>query len=197
MLKGEEGERTCVENGVEYSLRVGDGFSVGLFLDTSLLREYVKGLEGRCLNLFSHGNAIAKAKGGEGVNVDLSEKYFQRVEGWKNIVDDVWDYCKRKGGKESFDVVVCDPPSSSVGKKRRWSTLKDYPELITLLTPLVSSSGLLILCSNTKKQSRNEFLKQCEKGFEMAGRKGVLERVLGTEWGWWTEGVKIFVWRLE
>lgn len=123
MFKGDEGEMICEENGINYNLRFGDGFSTGLFLDTSNLRKYVGGLEGRTLNLFSHANAISIASSSSrgGVNVDLSSKDFDLgvKDDWKNIEDDVWEYCKRKKGKEIFEVVVCDPPSSSVGKKRR------------------------------------------------------------------------------
>ena len=49
---------------------------------------------------------------------------------------------------EKFDIVILDPPSTSVGKKkRRWSVQKDTAKLVSLAAPFVAALVIILYCS--------------------------------------------------
>lgn len=80
---------------------------------------------------------------------------------------------------EQFDVVILDPPSTSVGKKKkRWSVKSDMAELVTLAAPLVKSNGLLFTTTNSASLRTEKFVNMCKKGLADAGIPNAkLERV--------------------
>lgn len=62
---------------------------------------------------------------------------------------------------EQFDIVILDPPSTSVGKKKkRWSVKNDAAELVALAAPLVKRDGLLVTTTNSASL-RMESLQGC------------------------------------
>mmetsp|Transcript_22508 Transcript_22508/g.33501 ORF Transcript_22508/g.33501 Transcript_22508/m.33501 type:complete len:123 (-) Transcript_22508:140-508(-) len=81
---------------------------------------------------------------------------------------------------EKFDLVILDPPSTSVGKKKkRWSAKNDMDELVALAAPLVKSGGLLWTTTNSASIPPEKFAKKCKKGLDDVGLSGVrLERVV-------------------
>ena len=102
---------------------------------------------------------------------------------------------------ERFDIVILDPPSTSVGKKkRRWSIRSDMDELVALAAPLVKKGGLLWTTTNSNSISPIKFAKLCVKGFESVGLKNAkLERVQPMPLDFPSIGpqpVKNLVWRL-
>jgi tRNA1(Val) A37 N6-methylase TrmN6 len=51
-----------------------------------------------------------------------------------------------------FNMVILNPPSTSLGKKkRRWSIKSNMAELVTLAAPLVKSNGLLQMVIKQKQ----------------------------------------------
>jgi len=82
---------------------------------------------------------------------------------------------------EKFDIVILDPPCTSVGKKKkRWSVKSDMAELVALATPLIKEGGLLFTTNNCSTLRPERFAKLCKNGFERAGKGGMkskLERV--------------------
>lgn len=80
---------------------------------------------------------------------------------------------------EQYDIVILDPPSTSVGKKKkRWSVKNDMAELVALAAPLVKSDGLLFTTTNAATLRSDKFAKMCKRGLEEAGvRNAKLERV--------------------
>ena len=92
-----------------------------------------------------------------------------------------------------------DPPSSSVGKKgKRWSSLTQYPSLVTSLTSLLpTSGGTLITISNLRSQSPEQFYKAVLKGINEGGREGTLKGVVGEGEDGGGIGVKKFIWDVE
>ena len=63
--------------------------------------------------------------------------------------------CKRG---EKFDIGFLDPPSLSVGKKKkRWSVNRDMAELVQLAAPLVKEGGLLWTTRNRTRLSLLKF----------------------------------------
>jgi 23S rRNA (cytosine1962-C5)-methyltransferase len=102
---------------------------------------------------------------------------------------------------EKFDIVILDPPSSSVGKKKkRWSVKNDMDELVALAAPLVKKGGLLWTTTNSASISPVKFARTCKKGLDQAGLESAkLERIqpmpndfpsIGAE------SVKNLVWRI-
>jgi len=61
----------------------------------------------------------------------------------------------------------------------RWSSLTQYPTLVSSLLPLLSPSGTLVTISNLRSQTPTQFLNGVRKGIEEGGRKGVLKGVVG------------------
>jgi len=155
------------EHGVAHRVYLGERLSTGLFLDQRPQRTWLaqNARPGwRILNTFAHagGYSVAAAvAGAETVSVDLEKAWLDRIP--KSLADngisdrehdrifgDVFDWCKRLAKRgEQFDVVILDPPTSSVGtKKKRWSAHKDYPELVALTKSLVKPGGALWTTTN-------------------------------------------------
>jgi 23S rRNA (cytosine1962-C5)-methyltransferase len=171
---------TLLEAGVRYSLSLSDQLSTGLFLDQRPQRAWLAALPrvergplGRVLNTFAHagGFSIAAAVGGaETVSVDLSERWLARVpeqmalnginpRAHLTLTGDVFDWLRRLAKRgERFDLIILDPPSTSVGKKkRRWSAKQDYPELVALALPLLSPGGRLLTATNHRQLTPRRF----------------------------------------
>ena len=102
---------------------------------------------------------------------------------------------------EKFDIVILDPPSSSVGKKKkRWSVRNDMHELVALAAPLVKKGGLLWTTTNSASLSPVKFARSCERGFDQVGCSARLERIQPMPHDFPTIGpqnVKNLVWRLN
>jgi len=209
------------ENGITYHISFED-LSTGIFLDQRPQRAWLANHcteDTRVLNCFSHCGAFSVAAataGAQTVNLDLSKKWLDRIEpqmkanGVENFAErhdciygDCFDWLARleKRG-EKYDIVIVDPPSTSVGgkKKKRWSAKKDYDELVSLASKLVKKGGLLWTTTNSATISPVEFTRMCEKGLANAGITGAkLERVAPMPIDFPTIGsppVKNFIWRM-
>ena len=80
---------------------------------------------------------------------------------------------------EKYDIVIVDPPSTSVGKKKkRWSIKNDADELVALAAPLVKKGGLLWTTTNSASISPIKFARLCRKGLDSVGLQSArLERI--------------------
>ena len=102
---------------------------------------------------------------------------------------------------ERYDIVILDPPSTSVGKKKkRWSVKKDMDELVALAAPLVKEGGLLWTTTNSASISPIKFARLCKRGFDAVGlHSAKLERIQAMPMDFPSIGpqpVKNLVWRL-
>ncbi|KAL3805203.1 hypothetical protein ACHAW5_003626 [Stephanodiscus triporus] len=210
-----------VENGIRYLVNLGDSFSTGIFLDQRLQRAWLADIcneETRVLNCFAHAGAFSVAaatSGARTVSLDLDKKWLDRVrpqmeangimewEGRHDIIyGDCFDWLARLARRnELFDVVILDPPSTSVGKKKkRWSVKSDMAELVTLAAPLVKSGGLLFTTTNSASLRAEKFVNMCKKGLMDAGIPNArLERVSPMPSDFTSIGsqpVKNLVWRI-
>jgi len=209
------------ENGIFYHISFED-LSTGIFLDQRYQRAWLAKHcteETHVLNCFSHCGAFSVAAataGASTVNLDLSKKWLDRIEpqmkanGVKNFTErhdciygDCFDWLSRLAKRgEKYDIVILDPPSTSVGgkKKKRWSAKNDYGELVTLAAKLVKKGGLLWTTTNASTISPIFFARTCEKGLLNAGIKSAkLERVASMPIDFPTIGtppVKNLVWRM-
>ncbi|MGK0361134.1 MAG: 23S rRNA (cytosine1962-C5)-methyltransferase, partial [Bradymonadia bacterium] len=202
-----------IEAGVNHLALLGPQLSTGLFLDQrpqrAWLRKNAAGM--RILNTFAHAGGFSVAAacaGAETVSIDLSRTWLERIPpalvangidpaGHDRIYGDVFDWIRRlrKRG-EQFDLVILDPPSTSVGKKKkRWSAANDYPELVRLAAPLVRPGGMLWAATNHRRISPGKLVHLVSS----AVPEGVvLERVCPPAVDFPTDGpaaVKTHVWR--
>lgn len=173
------------ENGVTYMVSLGKSFSAGIFLDQRLQRAWLSSIcneETRVLNCFAHTGAFsiaAAAAGASTVSLDLDKKWLERIRpqmeangivDWDGkhdtIYGDVFDWLPRLGKRgELYDIVVLDPPSTSVGKKKkRWSVENDMTELVALAAPLVKENGLLFTTTNASTLLPSAFANSVKKG---------------------------------
>lgn len=206
------------ENGIIYHANFED-LSTGIFLDQRDQRSWLSRFctsETRVLNCFSHCGAFSVAAataGAETVSLDLDKKWLDRVkpqleangiESDKHdcIYGDCFDWLRRLGKRgDKFDIVIVDPPSTSVGKKKkRWSARNDYDELVSLAAPLVKEGGLLWTTTNSQQIHPIKFARMCKKGLDYAGIPNAkLERVAAMPSDFPSIGpqnVKNLVWRI-
>jgi 23S rRNA (cytosine1962-C5)-methyltransferase len=187
-----------VENGVKYHVSLDRDLSTGIFLDQRPQRAW---LARNChanthvLNCFAHCGAFSVAAataGASTVSLDLNEKWLDRVQPQLEangivfddrhdcIYGDCFDWLERLAKRgEKFDLVILDPPSSSIGKKkRRWSVKNDMHELVALAAPLVKEGGLLWTTTNSASMSPMKFARACKRGLDSVGLEGAkLERI--------------------
>ena len=189
---------SVLENGVKYIVSLDRDLSTGIFLDQRPQRAW---LAQNChedthvLNCFAHTGAFSVAAATAGattVSLDLSKKWLDRLpmhleangiafdELHDSIYGDCFEWLARLAKRgEKYDIVILDPPSSSVGrKKKRWSVKKDMDELVELAAVLVKKGGLLWTTTNSASMNPIKFAKMCKKGLDAAGIPNAkLERV--------------------
>lgn len=186
------------ENGVNYLVSLDRDLSTGIFLDQRPQRAW---LAQNCnnnthvLNCFAHTGAFSVAAATAGamtVSLDLSKKWLDRLplhlaandiefdELHDSIYGDCFEWLTRLANRgEKYDIVILDPPSSSVGrKKKRWSVKSDMDELVALAAVLVKKGGLLWTTTNSASMSPIKFARACKRGLDTAGIPNAkLERI--------------------
>lgn len=194
VLPGEEIDRFEVaEDGARFEVHLGEGPHTGLFLDQRENRREVRKLAKgrRSLNLFCHTGAftVAALQGGasETVSVDLSKNYLAWLERnlelneleerpHRSVASDAAAYLERAArGGEVFDLVILDPPTFGRGKGSTFSTIRDYGRLLAACLRILSPSGRILACLNTRKVAAEEFRDFLKEAAKAAGRK-VLRR---------------------
>ncbi|CAB9520627.1 large subunit methyltransferase I [Seminavis robusta] len=212
-----------LENGVTYQVSLDKDLSTGIFLDQRPQRAWLTrncNEETHVLNCFAHcgGFSIAAATAGASTtSIDLSKKWLDRVQPQLEangvpfddkhdcIFGDCFDWlAKLEKRGEKYDIVILDPPSASVGgkKKKRWSIKKDMPELVALAAKVVKKGGLLLTTTNSASLSPVKFARLCRRGLEDAGlgSSAKLERIQPMPHDFPSVGaqpVKNLVWRLN
>lgn len=167
---GEGSERLVVEEqGLKFWVNLGDYLDTGLFMDHRLTRARVReeARDKRFLNLFCYTGAftVYAAAGGASrtLSVDLSNTYLDWAEdnlALNNLSDPrhtllradamAWVLAQHKAPAETFELIVCDPPSFSTSKKMQGSfnVQRDHVRLLEGLRSLLSPGGVLYFSTN-------------------------------------------------
>lgn len=165
------------EFGVQYLIRLGSSYDHGLYTDMSSIRFQLSSLlkpDISVLNLYSYTGAFslfALKKGAkEVVSADLSPKYIEwlqqniglnpeldhtKHEAVTSSVDDALSDLKKNS--RQFDLIICDPPSSSSDGDKRTSAIKAYRDLLQKMDQLLRPGGKLILFLNTHQVTQEKF----------------------------------------
>ncbi len=154
----------------------------GLFLDLDFVRRWLKKYASKksVLNLFSYTGSLSAAAGAGGadlvVSVDLSKPFTEWARrNWAHnnlleakgdfIFGDVFEWLKKfKKQNRRFDIVVCDPPSFSRGKKSDFSTARDLAMLHQHIFDVLADGGQVVTSINSESLSRDAFLKKVKVG---------------------------------
>lgn len=179
-----------VEAGVPFDVRLGDGLSTGLFLDQRDNRVLVRVLaKGRSvLNLFSYtcGFSIAALAGGAHrvVSVDAAEPALLRgregvallgetsTERHEAVCAEARAWLRQAARRgERFDLVVCDPPSYSTVKGKRWVLARELGTLIELVLQVVAPGGRLLFSTNHRGTTQMVLRRAAHRALEKLGRK--------------------------
>lgn len=152
------------ENGLRFTADVIHGQKTGFFLDQRDNRDIVRKLaRGRSvLNLFSFSGGFSVAAGAGGcssaTSVDLApaaiaaaDYHWQRNglprEQHTGVVSDVFEFLEGPGAKQSWDIVICDPPSFAPSERTKRAAEEAYQRLAQLSAKVVAPGGLLALAS--------------------------------------------------
>ncbi|WPU64245.1 class I SAM-dependent rRNA methyltransferase [Peredibacter starrii] len=165
------------EFGIQYLIRLGSSYDHGLYTDMSSIRHTLaKLIRPGCavLNLYSYTGAFSlwamKLGATQVTSVDLSPKYIEWLqqnlalnpelnhtqhEAIVSSVDEALSNLKKE--EKKFDVIICDPPSSSSDGEKRTSASKAYKELLQKMDPLLNPKGKLVVFLNTHQVSQEKF----------------------------------------
>lgn len=189
------------ENGVQFEIRFGEGYSVGLFLDQRDNRRrllvnhvaadfpvYPAGPAGaEVLNVFAYtcGFSVCAAKAGaRTTSLDLSRKYLDW--GRRNfelngldptahdfIYGDAFEWLRRLAKKgRRFDVVLLDPPTFSTSKQGGvFRAGTDFGRLVAAALPLLKPAGMLFASTNAAGLEPERFLDALRRAIDSGGRR--------------------------
>lgn len=188
------------EFGLQYLIRLGSSYDHGLYTDMSSVRHsLVKFMKPsmKVLNLFSYTGAFSlwamKQGATEVVSVDLSPKYIEWLQQNLGLNPEIESthhealtmstdeaVVKLKDGARTFDMIICDPPSSSSDGEKRTSALKSYKDLIRKMDALLNIGGKLVIFLNTHQVTSQKFdraiqdaLFELKLNYKLAGKLGL------------------------
>ncbi|HXH32502.1 MAG TPA: class I SAM-dependent methyltransferase [Bacteriovoracaceae bacterium] len=161
---------TVSEPPMKYLVNLERYLDTGLFLDHRPLRQYlIKNASAKkVLNLFCYTSSLSVAAalgGGRVTSVDMSRTYLDWS--YENFLingidpnqhqfiqaDVLKDLLLRKENKETFDLILLDPPSFSNSKRMEedLDIERDHPLLIRDSMVLLDTGGTLIFSTNKRK----------------------------------------------
>ncbi len=176
-------------NGAVYMADVMGGQKTGLFYDQRPNHAFVAGLSkgAKVLDVFSHvgGFGLAALAGGaaSALAVDGSAQALALAEAGAKAGGVADRFATRKGDafdvlaalaeeKQTFDVVVCDPPAFAPSKQALDAGLRAYERVARLAAPLVAENGYLVLCSCSHAADLTKFRNASARGIGRGGRRG-------------------------
>ncbi|HYH02253.1 MAG TPA: class I SAM-dependent rRNA methyltransferase, partial [Bacillota bacterium] len=162
------------DNGLQFSVDLLEGQKTGYFLDQSANRavtgSYAK--DRRVLDCFSHVGSFAihaAAAGAKSVlGVDISDEAVKLASqnAALNRLDKIcqfktanaFDFLRDQvGQKQTYDLVILDPPAFTKSKQTIDSAVRGYKEINLRGLKLLQSGGILVTCSCSHHMSTELF----------------------------------------
>ena len=175
------------ENDIKLAISLESGQKTGYFLDQRLNRLFVQSIskELKVLDCFCNqgGFALNAAKGGaeEITGIDISAEAISRAghnaalnnfTNCKFITADVADFMRTEiENKQSWDMIVLDPPAYTKSKKTIYTALAGYAKINRLALQLLSPGGFLVSSSCSQLISEEMFADAISKEAAKAGRR--------------------------
>ena len=175
-----DGPVAVEENGVTYYADLLAGQKTGWFFDQRDNRAFMASLSkgARVLDLFTHtgGFALAAAHAGAQsvTGVDGSATALALAGKAGGIAtfqrSDVFDFLEAAAGKQTWDVVIADPPAFVKSRKDLKAGLQGYRKLARLCAKVTAPGGLLFVASCSHNAPVDEFTAAVARGVDDAGR---------------------------
>ena len=188
-VEGDTGRIAVEENGVRYFADHAGGQKTGWYYDQRDNRAFMAALarDRSVLDAYCYtgGFALAAAKAGarEVIAVDSSQPALTLAEesaaanGLKCqfVKADVFEELERLGAaKETFDIVIADPPPFVKSRKDLEAGAKAYRKLARMAARLVAPNGFLLLASCSHNIAPDRFASECALGLQRAERRARL-----------------------
>lgn len=167
-------EFTLSENGLNFLVDIEDAQKTGFYLDQrknrAICASYIK--EGDtvldiCCNAGGFG-IYALSKGAKNaVFVDISESAIEQtkvnlhanaMENYELFAADAFTFMKEKKYKNSFDLIVLDPPSFAKTKEQASGAKRGFKHLLMESTKAIKDGGLIALFSCSFHIGKKELL---------------------------------------
>jgi 23S rRNA (cytosine1962-C5)-methyltransferase len=192
--KGKAGRIALEENGVRYFADLGEGQKSGWYYDMRDNRAFMAALaKGKSvLDCYSYtggfGIAAAKAGAREVICVDSSAPALALAEDSAAangvrigpVKGDAFAELERlAAARETFDIVIADPPPFVRAKKDLEPGAKAYRKLAKLAAEVTAPGGFLLLASCSPNIPTERFAGECAAGLARAGRRAALIRQAG------------------
>jgi len=192
--KGATGRIAVEENGIRYFADLGSGQKTGWYYDQRDNRAFMATLaRGRSVldaYCYAGGFALAAAKAGarEVIGLDSSQPALALAEesaranglSAKFVKGDVFEELERLGNaKETFDIVIADPPPFVKSRKDLEAGARAYRKLARLSARLVAKGGFLMLASCSHNIAPDRFASECALGIQRTERQARVIRQAG------------------
>lgn len=167
-----------VENGIRFIVDIENGQKTGYFLDQKLNRDFLKYYvkDKVVLDCFSNvgGFALHACKyGAKHVDAcDISKSacadilYNASLNGFSNlnvICTDVFDYLRRDGLQDIYDVIVLDPPAFTKDKTTVKKAYRGYKEINLQALKIIRSGGYLLTFSCSQHMTPDLFMQMVKE----------------------------------
>ena len=189
-----DGPVELVENGCRFVADLTGGQKTGWFFDQRDTRAFVARLAKgrRVLDLYTYagGFAVQAAKAGarETVAVDRSEHSLALADeaarrngvAVQTVRAEAFAEMERlAAAKESFGLVIADPPAFVKSRKDLGAGAKGYRKMARLAAALVEPGGFLLCASCSHHMPADTFAEEISHGLHLAGRGGRILRSAG------------------
>jgi len=195
-VRGDVSRITVEENGVRYFADLAGGQKSGWYYDQrdnrAFMASIAKGKSVLDAYCYVGGFALAAAKAGakEVTGIDSSAPALTLAEESaaanklsaksRFVKADVFEELDRLWtAKETFDVVIADPPPFVRAKKDLEPGAKAYRKLARLSAAVTAPGGFLFLASCSHNISLERFQEECAAGILRSGRNASLIRTAG------------------
>jgi 23S rRNA (cytosine1962-C5)-methyltransferase len=176
-----------VENGITYFVDLKTGHKTGFYLDQRDNRRaiipYAKGRRVLDLFCYSGGFALSSTMHGGAVHalgvdsstaaIELARQnaVFNRQSHVRFEAADVFEVLDRlRTVRESFGMVICDPPKFARTSRALGDALKGYLRLNRAAVDVLEPNGVLVTCSCSGHIDRNMFANLLGQVAELSGR---------------------------